>query len=48
MLLLTINPNDPLGPLQLWYKDADCMILLGSMVGTDSPLSIHHKERVAA
>ena len=48
MLLLTVNPHDPLGPLQVWYKDRTGMILIGTVTGTDSTLSIHYKERIAA
>jgi hypothetical protein len=48
MLLMTINPHDPLGPLQVWYKDTEGMVLLGTILGTDSPLSIHYKGREAA
>ena len=48
MLLLTVNPHDPLGPLQVWYKDRNGMTLIGTITGTDSPLSTHYKERIAA
>ena len=48
MLLMTVNPHDPLGPLQVWYKDTEGMALLCTVLGTESPLSIHYKERIAA